>query len=647
MNSQTIETLQFNDLKQEIASYAISELGKEKVLVLTPSINKRQIETWLHEVTEAKKVLQISSSVPIHGLKGIGQILKNMHKGVALRPDQLMSLHGLLMCIEKLKNFMKDKEYAAPIITTYVYSLEDLKELADEIVRCIRNGRVDDYASKGLLKTRKQISILEERMKSRIEQVVKSSKYSKYLQENIVSIRNGRYVIAVKKEYRKNIKGTVLDSSASGATVYVEPEEIGSIQDEIDLFKIQEEIEEQRILMGLTGLVEQHEHEIQLAVETMTQYDLIFAKAKFSNAINGIAPQINEHHTIRLKNARHPLLGNSAVPLNFIIGEAFDALVITGPNTGGKTVTVKTVGLLTMMAQSGLHIPAEEGSEIAIYQKILVDIGDGQSIEQSLSTFSSRVKNIIEILGETTPQTLVLLDELGSGTDPAEGMGLATSILEELYKKGATLLATTHYSEIKAYAADQDGFENGSMEFDADTLQPTYRLIIGKGGESQAFAIALRLGMHPKLIERAHEITYKEPKSYDASSSFSRHELERQLAMNEKYIQKQKHGKKEEKAVEVISFKRGDNVKIPAINELGIVSKPANEKGEVEVLVKGEKMVFNHKRLTLYIKAEDLYPEDYDMDIIFESKEHRKIRKKMSKGHVEGLFIEKMDDINH
>jgi DNA mismatch repair protein MutS2 len=444
VNLQTTETLQFHDLKEKIASYAISELGKEAILALTPSTNKKQIDAWLQEVTEARNVLQISSSVPIHSLKGIHQILKNLHKSVALRPDQLISLYDLLICIEKLKSFMKDKEYAAPTITTYVYSLYDLKELADEIVRCIRNGRVDDYASKDLLKIRKQISILEERIKSRIDQMLKSSKYSKYIQENLVSVRNGRYVIPVKKEYRKNIKGAVLDSSASGSTVYIEPEEISSIQDEIDMLKIQEEEEEQRILMVLTGLVEQHEHEIKIAVDTMTQYDLIFAKAKFSHAINGMAPQINEHHTIRLKNARHPLLGENAVPLNFVIGEEFYALVITGPNTGGKTVTVKTVGLLTMMAQSGLHILAEDGSEIAIFHKILVDIGDGQSIEQSLSTFSSRVKNIIEILEETTPQTLVLLDELGSGTDPAEGMGLATSILEELYNKGATLLATTH-----------------------------------------------------------------------------------------------------------------------------------------------------------------------------------------------------------
>nr|WP_235848434.1 hypothetical protein [Litchfieldia alkalitelluris] len=375
----------------------------------------------------------------------------------------------------------------------------------------------------------------------------------------------------------------------------------------------------------------------------MTQYDVIFAKAKHSEEIKGISPQINEYHTIVLKEARHPLLGEKAVPLNFAIGDEYDALVITGPNTGGKTVTIKTVGLLTLMAQSGFHIPAEEGSQIGIFDKILVDIGDGQSIEQSLSTFSSRIKNIIEILAETTPSTLVLLDELGSGTDPAEGMGFATSILEELFNKGATLLATTHYSEIKAHATIREGFENGSMEFDQDTLKPTYRLIIGKGGDSQAFTIALKLGMHPKVIERAHKITYGESKDYSGSSAFSKHELDRQIAMNAKYVQKQKHVKKEEKKQDIISYNRGDNVKIPSLNQFGIVSKEANIRGEVEVFIQWEKYMINQKRLTLYIKAADLYPEDYNFDIIFESKEHRKLAKEMSKRHVEGATIEKND----
>jgi DNA mismatch repair protein MutS2 len=636
LNSQTVEVLQFNDLKELAAGKAISELGKERIRGIEPSFSKKQIDAWLQEVSEAKEILGISASVPIPGLKGVSVILKNLHKGIVLKPEQLMEIHDLLDCISKLKRFMKDKEYVAPVITSYVYSLYDLQEIGEEIIRCIRHGRVDDYASKEILKIRKQISVLEERIKARIEQTLKSSKYSKYLQEQIVSVRNGRYVIPVKKEYRKNMNGAVLDTSASGSTVYMEPAEIGSIQDEIELLKIQEEAEEYRILQMLTGLIEKNETEIKLAVETFVQYDVIFAKAKYSQEIGGTSPQVNEYHTIKLKEARHPLLGKTAVPLNFVIGDGYDALVITGPNTGGKTVTVKTVGLLTMMAQSGFHIPAKKGSEIAIFEKILVDIGDGQSIEQSLSTFSSRIKNIIEILGETTPKSLVLLDELGSGTDPAEGMGLATVILEELFQKGATLLATTHYSEIKAYADSREGFENGAMEFDVVSLQPTYRLIIGKGGDSQAFDIALRLGMHPKLIEKAHQITYKEQKEYEVSSQFQ--DLNRQLALNSKHVFKQKHGKREEKEIEIIPYKRGDNVKIPSINEFGIVSKEADSKGNLEVLVKGKIMVLNHKRLVLYIKGEDLYPEDYDMDIIFETKENRKIRKEMEKRNVDDVI---------
>jgi MutS2 family protein len=644
LNNQTIQALQFQDLKREVASYAISELGKDKIVNMTPSFNKRQIDAWLQEVNEGRKVMEISSSVPIHGLHGMQLLLKNLRKGVACRPDQLTSLYDFIMDVEKLRRFMKDKEYAAPVISSYVYSIMELKEVADEIVRCIRNGRVDDYASKDLLKIRKQLSAMEEKIKAKMEQFLKSSKYSKYIQENIVSIRNGRFVIPVKKEYKNNIKGSVLDVSASGSTVYMEPEEVSVMQDSIDLLKVQEEVETEKILYALTIMVEEHEQDIKLAMDIMVSYDVIFAKAKYSNAIDGTSPQMNEYHLIKLKGARHPLIGRHAVPLDVTIGEDYDALVITGPNTGGKTVTIKTIGLLTLMAQCGIHIPAEAGSELAIFQKILVDIGDGQSIEESLSTFSSRIKNIIEILAEANQQTLVLLDELGSGTDPAEGMGLATSILEELYKKGTTMLATTHYNEIKEFASSREGFMNGSMEFDVETLRPTYRLIIGKGGESQAFAIALRLGMHPSLISRAHEITYKEQKDYTASTTFSLHELNRQLAMNSKYIHKQKHSSKEKTVPKAVEFKKGDNVHISSIGEYGIVYKAADEHGDVDVYIKGERKTFNHKRLSLYIKAEDLYEEGYDLDIVFESKENRKLRNQMNKRHIEGAIIEKKEE---
>lgn len=364
MNTKTIKNLQFDEVKSNIATYAISEIGKEAIQLLNPSLNKKQIEIWLQEVEEAKAILKISSSVPIHGLKGMSQLLNNLHKGFVLNPEQLKNIYELLICVDKLKRFMKDKEYVAPIISTYVFSFHDLNLLMGEIGRCIRNGRVDDYASKALLKTRKQISVFEERIKNRIEQIMNSSKYNSYLQDKIVSVRNGHYVIPIKKEYRKNIKGNVYDTSASGSTIFIEPEEISALHEHLDFLKTNEEIEVEQILIMLTGLVEKHEHEIKIAVETMKQYDLIFAKAKYSLEIRGTSPIINKHHEIKLRNARHPLLGNDAVPLTLEIGESFDALVITGPNTGGKTVTVKTVGLLTLMAQSGIQIPTDNGSEI-------------------------------------------------------------------------------------------------------------------------------------------------------------------------------------------------------------------------------------------------------------------------------------------
>ncbi|RLQ95448.1 endonuclease MutS2 [Falsibacillus albus] len=639
MNSQTFDVLDFTRIKEEAAQYVITESGRKAVLEIMPSVNLKQINRWLDEVTEAKAILLKSSSVPIHGLEGIERLMKQLNKGVPLRPEALSKLYGFLDSCRKLKRFMKDKEFVAPRVSSYVYSYEEIPLLAEEIQRCIRNGMIDDYASKELLKVRKQISISEERLKEKLGQMVKSKKYAPYLQESIISERNGRHVLSVKKEYKGKIKGSVLDSSASGSTLFIEPADITGIQEEIFYLKADETVECERILSYLTGLVEANQQQIFLAVETMIHYDVLFAKAKYSRAIEAIAPGLNEEHFISLIGARHPLLGNQAVPLTIEMGEGNDALVVTGPNTGGKTVALKTVGLLTLMVQAGFHIPAEEGSEICIFQKVLVDIGDGQSIEQNLSTFSSRIVNIISILKEANERSLLLIDEIGSGTDPSEGMGLATAILEELYNKGAMMLATTHYNEIKEFADSHEGFMNGSMEFDLESLQPTYRLIVGKGGESQAFAIAQRLGVHPKIIQKAHKITYKEEKGYDGEwlSSMDRREMDRQLAQN-RYIRKYgKRNTEKKRQKDTSVYKQGDNVEIMASGEYGIVYKGPDEKGNYIVQVKGDKQIINQKRISLYIEAAELYPEDYDFSIIFDSKENRKIGKQMNKGHVEGM----------
>lgn len=638
MNIHTFKVLEFSMIKENIAGFALTPAGKAKVMELMPSTNLKQIEAWLDEVTEAVDIMKISTSVPVHGLEGIELMLKSLNKGVALRPEQLSKLSDFLDCCGKMRRFMKDKQYVAPRVSSYIFSTEELPNLEEEIVRCIRNGGVDDYASKDLLKIRKQISIQEDRLKEKLQHMVRSGKLKSYLQEHVVSQRDGRYVIPVKKEYRNKVKGAVLDTSASGSTLFIEPEEIAAFQEQLSWIKAEEDAEVQKILFYLTGLVEENEQQIILAVETMVHYDVLFAKAKYSIAIDGMKPEINEAHYYNLKNARHPLLGSQAVPITFELGNQENALVITGPNTGGKTVTIKTVGLLTLMVQAGLHIPVGEGSSVAVFQNILVDIGDGQSITENLSTFSSRIVNIIEILKETNDCTLVLLDELGSGTDPGEGMGLATAILEQLYAKGATLLATTHYSEIKEFAETQAGFINGSMEFDLETLRPTYKLNIGKGGESQAFAIALKLGIHPKLIERAHEITYKERKTYqdDELDSSAKRDREKQIIVNKH----QQRAKKQTFAKQqVMMFKKGDNVFISPINVYGIVYKGPDEQGNYIVQVKGVKASYNHKRLTLHIAASELYPEDYDFDIIFESVENRKKKHVLSRKHVEGIEI--------
>lgn len=639
MNHQTFEVLEFNRIKESIACLALTLEGKNQVMDLNPSTNKRQVQNWQDELTEAVAILKISSSVPVHGLDGMEHILKGLNKGIALKPEQLAKLLHFLDCCSKMRRFMKDKEFVAPNVASFIHSITELPNLAAEIQRCIRNGVIDDYASKELLKVRKQKNIQEERLKEKVLQILKSSKYKSYLQEAVVSQRDGRFVIPIKKEYRNKIKGNVIDTSSSGSTIFLEPEEVANGQEQLNWILLEEEQEVEKILFYLTGLVESNESEIRLAMETMIHYDFLFAKAKYSLQIDGLPVEINEDHHIQLIDAKHPLLGTNAVPLNLELGNGCHALVITGPNTGGKTVTIKTVGLFTLMVQSGLHLPVAKGSKMSIFQKVLVDIGDGQSIEQNLSTFSSRIVNIVDILKEANDRTLVLLDELGSGTDPSEGMGLATAILEQLYLKGCTILATTHYNEIKEFAYKHEGFVNASMEFNIETLKPTYRLLIGLGGESQAFAIALKLGLHPKIIEKAHFITYKEQKTYpmNETSDQTKYEMDKQIIIN----RHQNRSKKEkDMTMSLQTFSMGDNVKVSPSDEIGIVYKGPDSLGNYLIQIKGLKHEVNQKRLQLYISKEELYPADYDFDIIFDTKDNRKKKKLMGKRHIDGLTID-------
>ncbi|WP_433957902.1 endonuclease MutS2 [Cytobacillus horneckiae] len=643
MNKQTFDVLGFQEILEDISEFAKTSKGKESIKSIQPQQNKRKIEGMLEEVKEAIEILKISSSIPIHTLDEMEFLINQAKKGMHIRADQFMYVLSFLQHCLKLKQFMKDKSYVAPHVSLYAESIGDLSDVEAKINGAIRHGQVDDHASSSLAYLRRQLSILLDKLKEKSQQIVKSKRYSSMLQETVVSERNGRFALAVKREFRNKIQGTVLDTSASGATLFIEPIELQAIQGEIELMKISEEQEVERILYELTTDLLINEQMILIAIDTFHHYDVLFAKAAYSRKFEASIPLLNEDFFIELKEARHPMLGAKAVPLSITFGEHHRALVITGPNTGGKTVTLKTVGLLTLMAQSGLPIPAAPGSSIAIFQNVYLDIGDGQSIEQNLSTFSSRLVNIIEILRATNDRSLVLLDELGSGTDPGEGMALAIVILEQLFLKGATIFATTHYSEMKEFADKKDGFLNATMEFDVESLQPTYRLLFGQSGKSQAFAIAMKLGLHPKLIEKAHQITYKKAAPFESAIDHAQLKLpyyDKQISIN-KYARKT--AKKTQTKPVILQLDQGDHVIITETAESGIVYKGPDANGDYIIQIKNEKKAINHKRLKLNIKRDELYPPDYDFNIIFKSKEYRKINKKQQKRHVENLWLDSED----
>lgn len=650
MNNKAVEILEFNRIKDIVKEFALSDLAKEKIEKLEPFMDINIAKRHMRETTEARAIVNISSSIPIHSLKGITIIQEKLKKGMILSAEELESVGSLLKDVRRLKNFMKTKEQVAPSVSSYGLSLYEMDEVEQEIEKSISRGMVDDRASNKLQKIRKKIFILEERIKSKLDNILRNDKYKSYIQDSLVSQRNGRYVIPIKSEHKRNFDGSVHDKSQSGSTVFIEPAEVKKYQDELEGERFEEEKEVYRILSELTAMVASYERELNINIEGMSYYDFLFAKGRYSKSIDGNEVTFNSENIIKINAGRHPLLGNNAIPLDFSIGEEYKGLVITGPNTGGKTVALKTVGLLSMMAQSGLHVSAGKNSEFAMLGDILADIGDGQSIEQSLSTFSSHIKNIINILEMADKYTLVILDEVGSGTDPGEGMGIAVAVLEKLYEKGSIICATTHYNEIKDFAKDHEGFINGSMEFDINTLKPKYKLNIGKPGESNAFLIALRLGMDNKIIERAHEVTYKENKDY-GDIIFDRKDLEKDEVEEEKEkhyqqvssikssnrisrkIERQKQSQKP-------MFEIGDSVFISFMNRTGIICEGENSKGEYGVMVMKKKIKINKKRLSKYISKGELYPEDYDFDIVFKSKKYRKVNKLLNKGKKDGLVLE-------
>ncbi|MDN4096000.1 DNA mismatch repair protein MutS [Brevibacillus agri] len=656
MNEKALQRLEYDKIKAALMEYAVSYVGKKHVAHMQPLDSAKVLRKKLDETAEAKALLAHGASVPIPSLAGIEQMMSLLGTGYVFTEADFSHLHQFLASCAQLSKYMASKAPIAPRVSSYALTMYTLGRLQAEIEQCIRHGQVVDTASKDLLKIRKRIVVMEERLKRQLDSL--TNKYRSIMQENVISKRNGKYVLPIKKEHRRQVAGSVVDESASGQTVYMEPAELGAVQFELAALKAEEAREVTKVLMQLSAVAEEFSQELHVNVETVGMYDFLFAKAKYALALGAVNVELNEDGLIDVKEARHPLLGRQMVPLDFQIGKSYKSLVITGPNTGGKTLALKTVGLLTAMVQSGLLVPVREGSRFAVFRNIAVDIGDGQSIEHALSTFSAHIHHVIEILRVTDSSTLVLIDEMASGTDPGEGVGLSIAILEELHRRGATVIATTHFNEIKNFAAATDGFQNARMEFDEETLQPLYRLRIGEAGQSYAFVIAMKLGIPPEMIKRSREITQSgfagarrgEQGALAAAQVSEKQAVTMREAEGQAAEQQANQDQQplpptpeidgEPPATKKKPFAIGDCVFVSYLGRTGIVFSTADAKGNVGVMIQNQKFKINQKRLSLHIESKELYPADYDMDIVFETKENRKKRKLMSRKHVEGVSIE-------
>ncbi|MBM7648879.1 DNA mismatch repair protein MutS2 [Bacillus ectoiniformans] len=510
MNSKVLATLEFNKIRQQLAEHAASALGREQAENLMPSLSFEEVVRFQEETDEAAQVLRLKGHAPLGGIHNIRPHVKRAQIGGVLNGTEFVQIASTIHAGRMMKNFIMDlneEEDIYPILSEKEAAIPVLTALEHQIKHTVdEHGGVLDSASSALRHIRQQLRANESRIRGKLESLIRGRNAQKMLSDAIITIRNDRYVIPVKQEYRSHYGGIVHDSSSTGQTLFIEPESVVQMNNQVRELKISEQQEIDRIFAELSVEVEAHGHELYVLVGVLSDLDFMFTKAKYGKTIKATKPAVNDNGFIRLNQGRHPLLSiEEAVPSDIELGKDYTSIVITGPNTGGKTVTLKTVGLTVLMAQAGLQIPALDGSETAVFQSVYADIGDEQSIEQSLSTFSSHMVNIVDILKKVDHESLVLFDELGAGTDPQEGAALAISILDEVHKRGARIIATTHYPELKAYGYNREGVINASVEFNVETLSPTYRLLVGVPGRSNAFEISKRLGLSASIIDQARQ----------------------------------------------------------------------------------------------------------------------------------------------
>ena len=537
MSERTLRVLEFTKIREQLAAKALTPMGAEKCLALVPSCNMQEVLLWQQETEEATVILTYLGGHPMASFSDVRPALALADKGATLSPKALLSIAELLRAARTARDALVTDRDNTPLLKEKAQGLCTLRNLEQDITDAIiSEDEIADRASAELTNIRRHLRGATERIKEKLNQMIHNASFAKYLQDPIITVRSDRYVLPVKAEYRGSVPGLVHDQSTSGATLFIEPMAAVEMGNELKQWELKEKQEIERILAALSAEVAPYASQLQENVDRLAELDFIFAKGLLSRDMYAVTPKLNQQGFINIIRGRHPLIpAEKVVPSNLWMGRDFTTLIITGPNTGGKTVTLKTVGLFTLMAQAGLHIPADLGTELAVFEQVFADIGDEQSIEQSLSTFSSHMTNIVKIMHEVTPRDLVLFDELGAGTDPTEGAALAQSILTRLLHIRVRTLATTHYSELKAFALSTKGVENASVEFDVETLRPTYRLSIGVPGKSNAFEISRKLGLPENLIDAAKELLSSESIRFEdviANAEYHRQvaEKERELA---------------------------------------------------------------------------------------------------------------------
>lgn len=620
--------IEFDKIKEMWKGLAVTDKAKEIIEETGCYLAESELRKQMRDTTNSRILIERSGTPPLQNVAEAKEILTIAGKGECLTPYQLERVEKVLVAVRRLKDYLDRGKADNNPLAYYEENLDAVETLREEISRQIRNGAVDDYASKELRQIRSDIVRCEEQMKQKAEQVMRANK--ECMADNFCTTRSGRICVPVKKEYKFRIPGSVIDRSATGNTFFIEPAGVAKYYEELQLLRINEENEVCRILYTLTAMVAEAVTVMNENIRMMEKLDFIFSKGKLSIDLDAVEPMINTERRIVLTDARHPLMDKKInVPLQFEIGKQARGIIITGPNTGGKTVAIKTVMLCCIMAQCGLHVTCTS-ADICMNSGYLCDIGDGQDIAENLSTFSAHIKNVLEVLGEVNRDSLVIMDELGSGTDPAEGMGIAVAILEELRRSECLFLVTTHYPEVKEYAEKTQDIINARMTFDKETLYPTYQMVIGEAGESCAFYIADRLGMPNEMLKTAIRAAYGE-------TAVSAYRFQKEDTVIQKQGQhKISKTKKVSSGTDLgTKYRLGDSVMVYPDKKIGIVCEPVNEKGVLRIQLQNKKIWINHKRVKLLVAAAQLYPADYDFSIIFETVENRKLRHDMERKYTE------------